>query len=96
MSWNYAEFSAEAKKCGGPEKYVEKLINSGKMDMVPWIGVGVVGVVGGIAIGIGIQKLIDYFSAKMAESKEAVEEAKREIIQGIKAYDAEHSDQKVD
>lgn len=39
MSWNYAELSAEAKKCGGPEKYVEKLINSGKMDMVPWIGV---------------------------------------------------------
>lgn len=93
MSWNYAELSAEAKKCGGPEKLVEKLINSGKMEMVPWIGVGVAG---GIAIGIGIQKLIDHFAAKKAESKEAIEEAKREIIQGIEAYDAEHSDQKVD
>ena len=93
MSWDYAELSAEAKKNGGPEKLVEKLINSGKAEMVPWIGVAAVG---GIAIGIGIQKLIDYFSAKKAESKEAVEEAKREIIQGIKAYDAEHSDQKVD
>ena len=93
MSWNYAELSAEAKKNGGPEKLVEKLINSGKAEMVPWIGVAAVS---GIAIGIGIQKLIDYFSAKKAESKEAIEEAKREIIQGIKAYDAEHSDQKVD
>lgn len=93
MSWDYAELSAEAKKNGGPEKLVEKLINSGKAEMVPWIGVAAVG---GIAIGIGIQKLKDYFSAKKAESKEAVEEAKREIIQGIKAYDAEHSDQKVE
>jgi len=86
MKWNYAELSAEAKKHGGPEKFVEVLINSGKKEMLPWVGVAAAG---GVVVTIGVQKLIKYFSEKKAQSREEVELAKQEIIKGIRAYDEE-------
>lgn len=85
MSWNYAELSQLAKEAGGPEKLVEQLIESGKAsgrtEMLPLVAAAA-------AAGFGIAKLIDHFTTKVKESKAAVEEAKAEIIQGIKEYDA--------
>lgn len=38
MVWDYAELSKMAKENGGPEKFVDFHINSGKRKMFPWIG----------------------------------------------------------
>jgi ribosomal protein S18 acetylase RimI-like enzyme len=74
MAWDYAELSKMAKANGGPEKLMDVLINSGKREMFPWLGV---------AVGD---------TATITE----LELAKKELIQGIKNYDAinakEHSD----
>lgn len=86
MAWNYAELSKMAKENGGPEKFVEILINSGKKQMIPWLGVALAG---GMASTLGIQKVVKYFSQKKAMSDEAVEIAKQELIQGIKDYEAD-------
>ena len=85
MAWNYAELSKLAKENGGPEKLMEILINSGKKQMIPWLGVAFTG---GVASTLGIQKVVKYFSEKKAMSDEAVEIAKQELIQGIKDYEA--------
>lgn len=85
MPWNYAELSKMAKENGGPEKFVEILINSGKKQMIPWLGVAMAV---GVASTLGIQKVVKYFSKKKAMSDEAVEAVKQELIQGIKEYDA--------
>lgn len=87
MSWNYAELSKLAKENGGPEKLVDILVDSGKKSVYPWLGVAFAG---GIALTIGIQKVIQHFKKQHAVSPKAVEEAKRELIQGIKDYDAAH------
>lgn len=87
MSWNYAELSRMAKEAGGPEKLVEDLIESGKtsgkVEMLPWVGLAA-------AAGFGLSKLIDHLTAKIKESQAAGEAAKAEIIQGIKEYDETH------
>lgn len=80
MSWDYAEMSKAAKACGGPEKWVETLINSGKMKMVPWLFVT-------FAVGIGVQKGITFLPQKKAVSKSEIKSAKEKIIKGIKDYD---------
>ena len=86
MSWNYAELSKLAKMNGGPEKLVDLLVNSGKKKMIPAVGVAVLG---GVALTLGVQKLIAHFSKLKDESDKLLEDAKQEIIQGIKEYDAE-------
>lgn len=86
MNWNYAELSKLAKSNGGPEKLVDLLVNSGKKKMVPIVGAAVLG---GVALTLGVQKLIAHFSKLKEESTKSVEAAKLEIIQGIKEYDAE-------
>lgn len=85
MGWNYAELSKLAKVNGGPEKLVELMVKSGEKKVLPWVGVAFVG---GIAVTIGVQEIIEYFSNKKAISSAEVESAKKEIIQGIKDYDA--------
>jgi len=89
MTWNYAELSKLAKANGGPEKLVEILIysgvKSGEKKVLPWVGVALAG---GVGITIGVQKVISYFSRKKAISTAEVESAKKELIQGIKDYDA--------
>lgn len=91
QKWDYAELSRAAKMAGGPEKYVELLEtaskNAGKMEMLPWIGVAAVGA---SLLTAATIKVVDYFKSKNAHNQEAVETAKQEIIEGIKAYDAEH------
>ena len=91
QNWDYAELSKAAKMAGGPEKYVEMLEtasrDSGKMEMLPWIGVAAVGA---SLLTVATMKVIDYFKSKNSKNKKAIEVAKQEIIEGIKEYDAEH------
>ena len=86
MGWNYAELSKLAKANGGPEKLIGLLVNSGKKKMIPVVGAAVLG---GVALTLGVRKLISHFSKLKDESDKLVEEAKQEIIQGIKEYDAD-------
>lgn len=91
QDWDYAELSKAAKEAGGPEKYVEMLARAnryaGKMEMLPWMGV--------VAVGASIFtvcaiKVYDYLESRKRQNQKEFEEAKRENIEGIKAYDAEH------
>lgn len=93
MSWNYAELSKLARANGGPEKLVDLLVNSGKKKMIPIVGAAVLG---GVALTLGVQKLIAHFSKLKDVSDKLVEDAKQEIIQGIKEYDAEQDEQEED
>ena len=90
QNWDYAELSKAAKAAGGPEKYVEMLErasrDAGKMEMLPWVGVAVVGA---SLLTVATVKVIDYFKSKKRQNQEDIEAAKQEIIAGIKAYDAE-------
>ena len=94
MSWNYAELSKAAKLAGGPEKYVEGLINgskalgrsAGRSEMVPWLFVAC-GI--GSAVQWGIHKLIDVLNEP---TQEEVEVARQNLIQGIKNFDAAHDE----
>ena len=96
MAWDYAELSKAAKEAGGPEKLLDLIEEGGKSigrmegqsSMVPWIGVA--------ALTAGVIKLRDHFKAKKAISQAAVDEAKAELIQGIKEYDANHPDENED
>jgi hypothetical protein len=85
MAWNYAELSKMAKDSGGPEKLVELLVKSGEKKMLPWVGAAFAG---GITLTVGVQKTMDYLVQKKAISTAEVESAKKELIQGIKKYDA--------
>lgn len=87
MSWNYAELSKAAKEAGGPEALMDILVKSGREQMVPWMaGIAVVG----IGAGIGISKGISYLKNRRKASEQKVEDAKQELIKGIKEYDEEH------
>ena len=96
MSWDYSELSKAAKVAGGPEAFVNKIEEEsrklgraeGRSDMVPVIWLA-------LAAGYGITKLIGYFKKKRAESQHALEEAKEELVNGIKEYDVLHSDDDV-
>lgn len=89
--WNYAQLSQAAKIAGGPELYVEALIAGGKalgrMQMVPWLAAAGVG---GSLLTFGGVKLAEHIKAK----KEAeIARAKEQLLEGIKMYDAEHTDE---
>lgn len=85
------ELSKAAKAAGGPEKYVEMLEltsrDAGKMEMLPWIGVAVVGASLVTAAAI---KVVDYFKSKKKKNEIEIAKVKEEIISGIKEYDAMH------
>lgn len=85
-TWDYADLSVLAKANGGPEALVDKLVNSGKVKMLPWLGV---------AFGFGAiaLKLWQYFKQLKAKSTAELEAAKQEIIQGIRAYDDAHDEE---
>ena len=85
-TWNYANLSKLAKANGGPEELVDKLVNSGKLQMLPWIGVA-------FGCGIAATKLVQYFKQLKAKSTAELEAAKQEVIQGIKEYDAAHNEE---
>lgn len=90
QNWDYAELSKAAKMVGGPEKYVEMLESAskdvGKLEMLPWIGVAAVGA---SLLTAATIKVVDYFKSKRAQNQQAIDTAKQEIINGIKAYDEE-------
>ena len=98
MSWDYAELSKAAKAAGGPEKLVNLIEEGGKSvgriegqsSMLPWLGLAALGA---SALTAGAIKLIEYLKAKKAISQAAVDEAKAELIQGIKDYDATHPEE---
>lgn len=87
--WDYADLSKAAKDAGGPKKYLELIEKAsrkaGRKDMVPVIGEAI------IVTAVTI-KLIDYFKSKKKSSKNEIEYAKQELIQGIKEYDTQHKD----
>ncbi|WP_300385781.1 hypothetical protein [Clostridium sp.] len=89
MAWDYAELSKMAKANGGPEKFLDLLINSGKRKMFPFIGVATVV---GAATTVVFQKAYKYLSDKKAESNTEMDLAKQELIQGIKDYDETHAE----
>ena len=84
-TWNYAELSHMAKENGGPENLVAKLINSGKLEMLPWIGVA-------FLMGIAANQGIQYLIKKKKQREAEMEAAKQALIQGINDYDAAHTD----
>lgn len=93
MAWDYAELSKAAKEVGGPEKLMDFLVESGKntghKEMLPLVGI----TVGIGALGYaGINKLVKFFKKREKISPEAVEAAKKELVQGIKEYGAKHPD----
>ena len=91
MSWPYAELSHAAKEAGGPEKLLEIVEETAKMEgraeMLPIVGAA-------LAVGAfgtwGVIKLVNYFKGKRKASPDEIASAKAEIIQGIKEYDAAH------
>lgn len=89
--WDYAQLSKAAKAAGSPEKLVDLIASEakqqGRNEMTP-----VIGLVAAAAVGatIGITKVIEYLKAKKAKSEQELEEAKTELIEGIKEYDANH------
>lgn len=91
-TWNYAEMSKAAKKAGGPEEYVKILEHAsrdeGKLEMLPWIGVA--SLFSALLTAMGI-KGINYFKSRKQRTQVQLEEAKQEIIAGIKTYDVEHA-----
>lgn len=85
MKWNYAELSKLAKKAGGPELLLQKIIDAsrkqGQKDMIPAL---LLMFGAGSLLTVTINKLVKYFK----ESDENdLEQAKKEIIEGIKEYD---------
>lgn len=91
-NWDYAELSKEVSMSGGPKKYIEKLEtasrHSGRMEMLPWIGVTAVGV---SFFTAATMKVIDYFKSKNSKNKKITKVAKQETVENIKEYDdAEH------
>ena len=91
QNWDYAELSKAAKKAGGPEKYVEMLARAnryaGKVEMFPWM---VVTAIGASIFTVAAVKISDYLGSRKRQNQKEFEEVKRELIEGIKAYDAEH------
>ena len=88
MSWNYADMSKAAKAVGGPEKYADMLVQSGRQEMYPWL------VVATLASGVVTHfapKAVAYVKEKWV-SKEDAKEAREAIINGINQYDQETSD----
>lgn len=89
--WDYAVLSKAASAAGGPEMYVDKIEKAskaigkaeGKVEMIPVV-------IGAVALTAVTMKAIEYFKAKRKQSQAELEQAKQELIDGIKQYDAEH------
>jgi len=98
MTWDYAELSKAAKAAGGPEKLVNQIAeqskslgySEGQESMLPWIGTAIIG---GALLATAIRQAYDYFKEKRAISQNALDEAKSELVEGIKQYDADHSEE---
>ena len=67
--WSYAQLSLDACKAGGPEKYKEALICSGKTSMLPWIFGSLI--VGGLVVS-GFNKAKKYFKNRKHTKEEVI------------------------
>ena len=87
--WDYSELSKAAKAAGGPEKLMEKLVSeskaAGRAEMLPVVGAAVL-------LTAATVKVVDYFKEKRQRNETELEQAKQELIDGIKRYDEEHKD----
>ena len=94
QKWDYADLSKAAKAAGGPEKYVNMLVDNskraGKLEMIPIIGA--VLVVSPI-ITVASQRIYKRFSIKIKKNQKQIEIAKHKIISGIKEYDKMYPDE---
>lgn len=94
--WNYAKLSKEAKLAGGPEKLITKIrdyylqegITKGRKQMNPVIGVVLLG---GIAVGVGGNKLYEYIKNKKKNdddilTEEEVIEAEEQLLKEIQEH----------
>ena len=98
MSWPYADLSKNAKVAGGPEKYLEMIEEGGKeigraegqAAMLFWLSVTAVGA---SMLTATVMTVINHFKTKKAIAQKTVEQAKAELIQGIKEYDTAHADE---
>ena len=94
--WDYAEMAKEARKFGGPEKYADFLVNSGKSEMVPWIIVGsVISLCVGVGGTFGVQKLVKHIKKIKDEKGKKVDIAKQELIQSLKESDIDSEEREV-
>ncbi len=85
--WDYAEMAKAAKKLGGPEKYADFLVNSGRNQMVPLvIGGSLVSLGVGVAGTIGVSKLVKFIEHKNEEKGREVAMAKEELIKLMEEY----------
>lgn len=89
--WDYAKLSKLAYRYGGPEKLVNYLVNigikKGRHQMIP---ANIIFLITGLITGLALRSLIDHLRRKAAQSESALEDAKAELIQGIKDYDELH------
>ena len=94
QNWDYAELSKAAKAAGGPEKYIEFLEKAsketGKLEMLPWIGAAAVG---SLLLTAATIKVVDYLKSKKKSAENEILLAKEEIINGIKEYDEAHANE---
>ena len=94
QNWDYAELSKAAKAAGGPEKYIELLEKAsketGKLEMLPWIGAAAVG---SLLLTAATIKVVDYLKSKKKSAENEILPAKEEIINGIKEYDEAHANE---
>lgn len=95
MSWDYSDMSKAAKAVGGPEKYAETLIASGRQQMIPVVilGMGFAGLM--VHFGPKIYKVITNKITKSMVTRDEVQEAKETIVKGIKEYDQKQSGEEI-
>ncbi|WP_206538479.1 hypothetical protein [Kandleria vitulina] len=96
MSWDYSDLSHQAKRAGGPEKFVKNLetfnYNNGLKDGKAEQAIVDLAIAGVAAGGYALYKIIRKRIEKAKEPKITVEEAeesRQQLIQGIKNADVE-------
>lgn len=84
MAWDYSELSKAAKKAGGPEAYVNMLVEmskaQGRKEMIPVVVAGVLG-------GVGITYFFSNIRKKYKIIEENIDIVKKEVVDDIKEYD---------
>ncbi|MCI9215447.1 MAG: hypothetical protein HFF75_09375 [Oscillospiraceae bacterium] len=87
--WDYAELSQKAKEAGGPEEFIESLLECGKEDgrdeMVPVVGIAFV--LGLLIAAEGVK----FWNNKKRKLYIKVESLKRELLSKIKIDDTQQS-----
>lgn len=96
--WSYARLVSKAKKSGGPEKYVDELVEWGaKMERrqmqkeIILIGSGYALL--GAIVGVGAMKLWEYHKNKRKEEEKKIAVTKQKLIAEINAYDEAHPEE---